>query len=174
MGFDSPNVLLLLETSIAPRQEASKLRWREVCISWASIHQTSSYFSKLRLLLAKRLGSCGGSLLFLGLHKSPARVIGAGGFAKTKFRFANPRNFLDVNVQKHCGFAKTVYGFAKTNDAGLRVVQARNIDLRAFTRFFRTVPRAPTSVQQCHRETINTTEYTRSWESQSVCVLGPS
>ena len=56
-----------------------------------------------------------------------ARVIRAGGFAKTEFRFqnlANPWNFLEVKVRGSGGFAKTVHGFASANDAGVRFGQA--------------------------------------------------
>ena len=89
------------------------------------------------------------------MRESLARVICAGGLAKTKFVSANPRNCFWVRVQKSARFARIVCGFAKTIDADVRFVQAhvfrvfsvgplRHLGARFFRAFSRTLLGPPT------------------------------
>ena len=83
----------------------------------------------------RRYFSCGSertgadSLTFWACTTLSPPPFAPGDLPKINFRLkplANPRNFLDVKLQKSGGIAETVRGFAKINDAGMRVVQAHH------------------------------------------------
>ena len=61
--------------------------------------------------------------LWSGWNLPPASFAPAD-LPKQNFVLANPRNFLDVEVQSSGGFAKTVRGFASANDADRKFGQA--------------------------------------------------